>query len=87
MNEHRVTLLVLLDLSSAFDTVSHEILINRLYTQLGVISRNVHQGMVGYLRNLSFIMVCHRDHTVNLGVLAQHQNRCKFCSCGDTKKV
>ena len=36
MNSRQVTLLVLLDLSSAFDTVNYEVLVKRLHTDVGI---------------------------------------------------
>jgi len=36
MNEQQVTLLVLLDLSAAFDTLHHDVLIDRLMSSVGI---------------------------------------------------
>ena len=52
MNQQQVTLLVLLDLSTAFDTVNHKILLDRLHTDFGI-SGQVHSWFESYLRDRS----------------------------------
>ena len=53
MNQKRATLLALLDLSTAFDTVDHSILLNRLYTDFGI-SEHAYSWFKTYLHNRSF---------------------------------
>ena len=52
LDSQRVTLLVLLDLSAAFDTVDHGVLVNRLSTSFGV-RESALQWFTSYLLNRS----------------------------------
>ena len=50
MNQKSATLLVLLDLSAAFDTVDHSVLLDRLHTDFGI-SEHIYFWFKTYLRN------------------------------------
>ena len=63
MDAKKVTLLVLLDLSAAFDTVQHDILLHRLHTAIGV-SRKALEWFTSYLSGRS------QQFTVNGGLLS-----------------
>ena len=52
MDKKHVTLVVFLDLSAAFDTVDHEILISRLRSSFGI-RGNVLNWFISYLTNRS----------------------------------
>ena len=52
LDSQRVTLLVFLGLSAAFDTVDHGVLVNRLSTSFGV-RRSALQWFASYLLNRS----------------------------------
>ena len=52
MDSQRLTLLVLLDQSAAFDTVDHDVLLNRLSTSFGVKGSAIH-WFPSYLSNRS----------------------------------
>ena len=67
MNRQHVTLLVLLDLSSAFDTVDHDFMIRRLEKSFGI-TRTALQWLRSYLsrRSKHVVMNGERSEGLNL---------------------
>jgi len=68
MNKQRVSALVLLDLSTAFDTIDHNILLNRLNSYFGI-SNSAFSLLSSYLRNRSQSVVVDNEFSSKLPLL------------------
>ena len=62
MDEDKVSVLVLLDLSAAFDTMEHEILLHRLHHDFGF-GDTVLTWFQSYLENITQIVTVHGKHS------------------------
>ena len=67
MNKQYVTLLVLLDLSAAFDTVDHNVLLSRLYSKFGIYGTAL-EMFSSYLSGRSQRVVVQGNLSQNLNV-------------------
>ena len=68
MNKQRVSALVLLDLSAAFDTIDHNILLNRLNSYFGI-SNSTFSLLSSYLRNRSQSVLVDNEFSSKLPLL------------------
>ena len=68
MNKQRVSALVLLDLSAAFDTIDHNILLNRLNSYFGI-SNSAFSLLSSYLSNRSQSVVVDNEFSSKLPLL------------------
>ena len=68
MNKQRVSALVLLDLSAAFDTIDHNILLNRLNSYFGI-SNSAFSLLSSYLSNRSQSVVVEYEFSSKLSLL------------------
>ena len=62
MDDGKISVLVLLDLSAAFDTIDHEILLHRLHNVFGF-GNTVLSWCQSYLENRSQIVTVHGKHS------------------------
>src|SRR5688572_6832979 len=68
MDRHRVSALVLLDLSAAFDTIDHNILLSRLNSCFGI-SNTAHSLLLSYLSQRSQSVAIDQTFSPNLPLL------------------
>ena len=62
MDEGKISVIVLLDLSAAFDTIDHEILLHHLHHVFGL-GNTVLTWFQSYLENRTQIVIIHSKHS------------------------
>ncbi len=69
MDNDNVVLLVLLDLTPAFDTIDHEILLNKLSTRCGIgdnVLKWCHSYLIDYTQTVTLDLVIQHDNLLNI---------------------
>ena len=79
MDDGKISMAVLLDLSAAFDTIDHEILLARLQSYFGVDGTALAWSRSYITGRIQFVSVLGHDHSVSLKGLFSAQS-CLSCT-------
>ena len=60
LDDKKCIVLVLLDLSAAFDTIDHEVLLSRLQSRIGIVGKAL-KWLTSYIKNRSYLVQVHGE--------------------------